>query len=426
MSNVIRGLFESTVSYVGYFLEDGEYQNSWIPLISSVIFVGTTAAIVTTVSLAILGLGVAYLFPETNVLRVATELHRVGLLTEPNFEAVYVGVGANAWRISRNRIAALQATLNQAIKKWSQEFEAAYPAADYPKFWDGHQKPGTDLKEYFAQLLALEPDAKGMLSNYLQKLRTTKDYTDGGLAKNNVILRVERMLQLANSHSVFKDDLLSLLSSALETCGDRVLIFFNDIEILWQFQHRKLKLEEFRSLAIRAERYEQLKAYAQNIYLKDNLSDEIEVILFYHLKLKDDLTLPITTENMLFPRQAGVTVKMLEDARERILSISDEQLLATSNHWLAFMERSYPEQVDPVKEKYIDLQGKLETYYGLEEDARKSEFLENNQVLRTFFEEATVKKVNPVDYNAMSRFLLKERQVEISVLDILVRHEALY
>src|SRR5690606_28554498 len=193
-------------------------------------------------------------------------------------------------------------------------------------------------------LFALDPEVKQVLSSYLRRLRNTQDYRAGDFARQNVILRVERMLQLANTNPAFRNEMLAVIHEGLGTCGDRVTLIFNEIEILWQLNQENLPPPEFRNLAIGAERCRRLQLHAEQKAQELSLGDPIEAILYYQVHLKNDLQLPISTQTMLYPGVSGVTQAMLAAAKDEILAISDEELLATSKHWQNYVKLHHEQQ----------------------------------------------------------------------------------
>jgi hypothetical protein len=253
--------------------------------------------------------------------------------------------------------------------------------------------------------LAMDTDIQTMLTHYLQRLRKIKDYEDGGDAKNNVIARVSCMLKLASENEKFKDAMLALIHEGLGSCGDRVLIVFNDIEILSQFHTPDLGHEAFRDLAIRASRYEQLKLCAEVICTREGLGDEIETILYFQIHLKDALKLPITTQNMLYPGCSGVTSGMLAEAKGKIESLTELELLERSDYWKDRMKEMYSKKTNEIQEYYTDLLEHASQY--LDSDNREEYLLQFPKVAE-FLNRAQEKGV-AVEYTALCNFIAAER-----------------
>lgn len=200
--------------------------------------------------------------------------------------------------------------------------------------------------------------------------------------------------------------MLALILEGLATCGDRVLIIFNEIEILGQFHQPDLSRAAFRDLAIRAERYERLKKYAQNECRRLRLGDTIETILFFHLYLKDALHLPITTQGMLYPDCSGVTPQMLDEAANAMRRISNEELLASSSYWQEYAKRQNLEAAEQINAKFSQLLEDLEEHFN-------SGAASDN--LREILIQAQEKGI-AAEYTAMARFLAALREQEIARL----------
>ena len=251
-------------------------------------------------------------------------------------------------------------TLEQRLRGWSDEFEEMFPTSV------GELRPqitDTNAQTHFEPLLSLSDDDKDNLSRYLRRLRETKDYRNGTPAsKKNVVLRVEKMLRLACKNGEFKGKMLALINQGLTSCGDRVLIIFNDIEIQWRI-HQPRSESELLDLLVRVERYEQLHKHAKKIAEERGLGDEIETILHYQIALTKQLDLPISTEGMLYQAMSGVTQTMLRDARTKIASLTNEDLLSQSEHWRVYLEKKHAGAISKINEKFSDLLEVAGEYY---------------------------------------------------------------
>jgi len=266
-------------------------------------------------------------------------------------------------------------TLEQRLRGWSDEFEEMYPTAL------GEFRPpitDTNAQTHFEPLLTLSDGDKNNLKHYLRRLRDTNDYRNGTPAsKRNVVLRVERMLRLACENAQFKEKMLALISEGLTTCGDRVLIIFNDIEIQWHI-HQIQSEPELRKLLVRVERYERLREHAKKIAQQRGLGDEIETILHYHIALTRALDLPISTHGMLYQAMSGVTQNMLTKARKEIAALNDKDLLSRSEHWRTYLAKKHANAVSAIDERFNKLLDDAEEYYRMENPSEKQSFLETH------------------------------------------------
>jgi Leucine-rich repeat (LRR) protein len=300
-------------------------------------------------------------------------------------------------------------TLEQRLRGWSDEYEKIHP----PIFGDSRPRiTDTNAKTYFEPLLSLNEDDKNNLGNYLRRLRETKDYRNGTVnSKKNVILRVERMLSLACKNAEFKGQMLALINEGLTSCGDRVLITFNDIEIQWHI-HQAQSEPELRNLLVRVERYEQLRKHAIQIAEERQLGDQVETILHYQIALTEQLDLPISTQGMLYQAISGVNQTMLNDARTKIASLSDNDLLSQSEHWRVYLAKKHADAISKINEKFGDLLEVAEEYYGIEDSAEKQAFLEAHADLAQLLKNNT----DIIDYVSACNFINHQREAAITAL----------
>ena len=270
-------------------------------------------------------------------------------------------------------------TLEVRLRAWFREFEMTFPRQNNESLWNNRQ-PTDDahFNERFRPLLDLTEDARNNLNEFLRRLRELKDYQKGGEAKNNIILRVDRMLQLACKNEEFKTEMLALITEALETCRDRVLIIFNDIEIRWQVHQEGLSKQDIKELCIRAQRYEEVKKNVLELAGYRHLGDQIETILYFLVQLRDKLNLPISTQGMAYQEVGaqGISEEDLEMVQARILSYSDQNLLARSDIWQAYIQQQYRKNVAELDAKYGAILQKAEDYFN-SDPASRTQFLEH-------------------------------------------------
>ena len=256
-----------------------------------------------------------------------------------------------------------------------------------------------------APLLALEEPGKGQLAEYLHKVRITKDYTEGGASRENIVRRAGNMLRLASTNPQFRDQMVSAITEGTESCGDRVLIVFNDLEILWQAYQKNMTEEQIRDLAMGQGRYELIKKYAHEEYVQRHLVDEVSTILHLQLSLKDRLNLPISTQEMMYQRYSGVSSEMLEDITARVESFSEEALLANSPIWQNLQQEKHSLEIEKIESYYQDLLVQADEFR-LSPDRPK--YLENHKDLAKFLPKG------PFVYDKMCNLIGQEREEAIA------------
>ena len=262
-------------------------------------------------------------------------------------------------------------------------------------------------------LLTLDGPNRDMLSRYLGRLHEIPDYRQGGLPKENILHRVGDMLPLSASNPEFRNQMIAIITEALSTCGDRVLLAFNDIEILCQCYRDNLTEDQVRQLAIGQGRYELIKKFAMQQALERGLGDEIETILACHIQLQKLLGLPISTQQMLYPACSGVTREMLDEMHARILSISEDALLAESPIWQNWQQKKHQERIEEITTHYMGLLGQTEALYNLKPEERANALTQNaelNSILRPLFADEHASN----NYDKAAQLIARAREFAIA------------
>ncbi len=200
----------------------------------------------------------------------------------------------------------------------------------------------------FTNLLSLNKNSKENLAIYFSRLRNIPDYRERP-TQNRIIHEVSSVLNLMEEDELFRTDAIHLISGGLETCGDRVLIVWIELNI-----YRKavpLGREELKELALGHGKFTVLMKYAKKEH-EERGGDEIARILHYLLGLKRDLTLPIEAKKMLYQGLSGVDSRMLTKAKGFVEKKSEIELLSFSAIWLTHQRKTFPEAVQAIEEKF--------------------------------------------------------------------------
>ena len=316
---------------------------------------------------------------------------------------VILGIVMTYLGYAANRVPDRIDPLERQFKSWSKEFEESFPQS-LGHFWilpSFRRSPN-------AARLSLNPAEKESLTTFLSRIRTVKDYELGGRTKRNVIVRVENMLQLACTNPKFKEAMLVVLEQALETCNDRVLLCFNGIEVLYQFHCRELSAAAFKELAIREGRYEFLRMHGFAIHQRRPRrprNDEVEIILYFHVKLRESLHLPHSSENMYFENMAEITNPMLDEAKNKVEALSEAEVLSYSPQWEKKMIDSYPDRCEAINDEYIEYIEDARQYFN---QNKNTAFLVDNKLARLI--------VNAQTYPEAAKLISHEKNIEIARL----------
>lgn len=191
-----------------------------------------------------------------------------------------------------------------------------------------------DLNSLFSE------DERELLNEFLHKLTKTADY-DNPRMQGGIVFTVYRVLTAARLSEKFKTNFFALIHEALASCGDRVAITLNRIELQRQLDTTEMSID----LIIGYRRLQLVHEAAEKIVNLKKLRDAIEPMLYMQNKLKAILALPITTEGMLYPGMARVSDDELEGIAEEILKATSlERQLAILSEPLLPIEMK-PEQL---------------------------------------------------------------------------------
>jgi hypothetical protein len=282
-------------------------------------------------------------------------------------------------------------TIAERLQIWSQEYQQAFPFC----------KPWCSRTADLTPLTCLEGIDAHNFHKFLRRIREMADYTveyddtidEMPVRKKNIIRRVEAMVELACINPDFKKKMLAILEIGSNSCGDRVTLLFNEIEIEWQLHHANLLDEQFIPMAQQASLYYQLQKHALQVAEQYHLQDEIETVLGFHLFLRKQLHLPISTETMLYTNASGVTDAMLKNAMTAMRSFTNTQLLELSTHWQERMRKRHAQEAEVVQEKFVNLLDAAQEYFSIEKPEERITWLATltNDAIRQFLLNLTAK-----------------------------------
>jgi hypothetical protein len=112
----------------------------------------------------------------------------------------------------------------------------------------------------------------------------------------------------------------AILAQATSTCGDRVALSVNELLLHVKLcQSQQLTSTELKELLIGSAKLAELYEIAKEKSASQGLTDPIEVLLCYQIRLKEALNLPIETTSMLYERMADLSEQDISTAKERIM-----------------------------------------------------------------------------------------------------------
>ncbi|HEX4840258.1 MAG TPA: NEL-type E3 ubiquitin ligase domain-containing protein, partial [Rhabdochlamydiaceae bacterium] len=215
-----------------------------------------------------------------------------------------------------------EVSFEQTLLFWLTEYQK-----NFSKFCENQSDrlPKAGVCPDFYKPLLNHPE-RGKLSLFLERLKASQDYIDGGTSRIQLIRRVYRMLELAAAELRFCEILFPLLHDACSTCHDRPALVFNRVEIQMELFTAKEKDEKaLAKLCIGLKRFALLEKCAEERIKQLGLKDPVEVFLLYETQLREQLELPVSTQNMIFKNCAFISSKMSsEEARQALLKMLQE------------------------------------------------------------------------------------------------------
>jgi hypothetical protein len=184
--------------------------------------------------------------------------------------------------------------------------------------------PDKDLSPIVANsfLASFSDDEKSLINLFLQRIRTTADFKNPR-SQGGVLFALFNILnECAQENRTFKTEIfIPLIIEALASCGDRITITLNRMDLLRQVAQaqQNLSLKELAFFLITYKRLQLVHESAQKIVEEKKLGDAIEPMLYLQNHLKHLLKLPIVSEGMLYPAMSYITESELNEIGTEIL-----------------------------------------------------------------------------------------------------------
>ena len=193
------------------------------------------------------------------------------------------------------------------------------------KFWG-------DIVRRDPPQIILEKTALEYMTCFLSRLVNTAEYKNIQ-TRNILALRVLEMVDFLNDNEEIKGRAIDLIHDGLTSCDDRVIATLDDVELLGKIHSAEIgspsqeSEKKLRGLGIAIFKLEEVRKYAR-IHMASLLwVDEVEVQLAFQIGLKNSLSLPLSTQNMLFRGCSNVSNDDIETVRQRVIQECTEERL---------------------------------------------------------------------------------------------------
>lgn len=145
---------------------------------------------------------------------------------------------------------------------------------------------------------------QAILRQYLTKIVGSADYQNDSV-RPVLIERLNAVLALAHTDEVFRKFSLDVMRDALQTCGDRIVLALNTVELEVYLKEAKSRPKPQRAVALEELGLSLMKlsivhTHAARSYEEMQHSDDVEIYLAYETKLRERLRLPGKTVSMLY------------------------------------------------------------------------------------------------------------------------------
>ncbi|HEX4840017.1 MAG TPA: NEL-type E3 ubiquitin ligase domain-containing protein [Rhabdochlamydiaceae bacterium] len=329
-----------------------------------------------------------------NIRRLAAERAEAARIQEDiEINRTINAILANVQAVSaRSQAPSREDSLEDTILFWLTQFKETFPEANRNQAdrFPAHAGDRACLA-FYSSLLTHEE--KGKLDEFLNRVKGTEDYKRGGASRQKVILDAVSMLQEAATQEKFREALFPILDDATSTCGDRVTLARNTINMQMCLSRADERSDdELAELLIGLNRVELLDGYAKGRIEALNLGDAIETYLFYQVKLKEMLNLPVAADGMLHAGASGITPAMLEEDAMKVLSRTTSSsdvcnILVNSSEWQKRMLKNHKAELDEAEGK---LSKKMEALF---EDDKMSAAEQKKQMDALVLERKELTKV---------------------------------
>ncbi len=223
------------------------------------------------------------------------------------------------------------------------QFIFGHAAATFTNHPDLHSAIGSWLSSDESQ--ALTPDDWGLngpenqnLTTFLSRLHQTAD-AQNVHSRPHLQARISAFLrQMQHNPNGFRALAMERVSQGISSCDDRVILIMNNIELLTRIEDARSCADPaaaLRKLAKSLVALEVVHRHAARKCASMGFVDPIEVYLAFEIKLKADLDLPVSTENMLFEGCAGLTTNNIAEAKQEALNIlaNEDNVTQYLNQW---------------------------------------------------------------------------------------------
>lgn len=201
----------------------------------------------------------------------------------------------------------------------------------------------------------LDDDQSTHLKNFVARLQLTRDFQDES-SHELLAQRLYRVL-LGLKEADLKDDIINEMQDALGLCGDRVAQGLDEIEMKLDLHELSRSdgqpsIQEMHELGVSYHYLQFIDSLAKAKAAEKGMEqEELEFVLAYRTGLRDRISLPTHSSQMLFRNYTNITDGDLLDAHIACSELTQEshnEFLASWSPWQSMLCRLYPDEFEEV------------------------------------------------------------------------------
>lgn len=271
---------------------------------------------------------------------------------------------------------------------------------------DRNERVELSIKESLAALyrvIGKEPEdfsdlgESGALRSWLSRLSDIADYKSGGELQKGLVHKIIAYISQANTDKEFRKVFNRIIQGASATCGDRMALSILHLGI--NYQLAIIDLKDTKGLASFLKgvwAIDLLEKIARKKVATLPFFDEIEVYLGYPIKLKEDLSLPIDIQEMLYFRCSALQEKDLKEAKDSVLSTQKDQdayyeFLINHDKWKKCLSINRKKEYQALKDKRDKEHQDLEDKRDKDSAADHDDYVGKYEAIKNAFDQELIK-----------------------------------
>jgi len=197
-------------------------------------------------------------------------------------------------------------------------------------------------------------NARGVLM-FLSKLRGAKEFQRTQAMRVGLAKRVIEALELIRDDEYTRDEIISRMVDSVDACSDKPIQALNQIGLVAKVAAARGDPERLRRIGRGVMNLDIVHGHVRKkIQSLGNNVDDVCVFLRFEIDLREDLDLPITAQDMIFPNYVRVTEEEINSAREDALSVPAEVFEAWLEDWPEWQREKRRQFADGLKWEDLD------------------------------------------------------------------------